>query len=365
MKRSIWKGLALLLLCAALLSGCGSKTQVIGGLVTELQTGADGELTAFVIRADSGKDIGVLLTGDTSAFPAESGAWTLDELQAAFQAALQPDVTVTVEYSGHKKTLTTDSGTKIPAYEASYIRISGQLERGAVTLRDGTPVDVIEDTSFYRTYLLADGTELLRVKHPNGPDHTYVGGVESFDDLSAAAQEQILAYYEQRGLLYDEMAELERLYALCPELGAAFRAGLVEQSVSPSASSDRVMYFLTTVTLPTNGRRGGMGNIDELRLCDAFDRETGAHIDTWDLFSVPKETVIQAILDKSKIDSQPLRAEMEAASWDGLIVISPEGLSVFFEPGTLPRQETSYGTVLDLDDISALMQDWAIPKSRT
>lgn len=364
MRRNIWKWVALVLLCAALLTACGSeKLQTVTGLVTELQVGDNGDLTAFVVRTGGGQEIGLLLTEETLAFPSEDGSWTLEELREAFQAALRPDVKISADCTRNKKTLTTDSGAQIPAYESNYIHITGRLDRGAAAMRDGTPVDVLEDSTFSRrTYRLADGTELLRVTDPHGPEHSYVGNMERFDDLSGMAREQVLAYYEKRGLLYDEQAELEKVYVLYQKLGADFRSGLVEQAVSPTASNDRVMYFITTVTLPTGSENGNL--VYEIRLGDAFDRETGAHINTWDLFTASRETVIQAILEQSGVDGQTAHPEIETAPWDGHIVFFPSHLSVEFEPGALPGED--YGSSFSVDYhpvIRDLMQDWAIPES--
>lgn len=368
MSRNIWKGLVLLLLFIILLTACDSeRIRQVTGLVTELQVEDNGDLTGFVIRTYGEKEIGILLTEKTDVYTGESGSWTLEELRAAFRAALRPDAEVYAHCIRSKRILTTDSGEQITAYEASYVSITGRLCRSAVTMRDGTPVDVIEGIEgkmdSNRTYRLADGTELLRVNAPHGPENSYVGGVESFDDLSETVRGKVLAYFEQRGLLYDKQEELEKAYTLYQKLGEDFQSGRVEQSVYPSASSDRVMYFFTAVTLPTGYENGNIGY--GIRLSDAFDRETGDHIDTWDLFTAPKNTVMTTILDECGIDDQPLRAEMEATSWDGHIVFSPDSLSVEFEPGVLPSEARGCGIVVDLDAaIRNLLQDWAVPKSR-
>ena len=357
------------------------RTQTLSGLVTAVQSNADGEVTAIVIQTDAGTQTGILLTDETFAFPPENGSWTPEEMRAAFTAALTPDVLITAECAHNRQTLTVDStagtagGTageiqsaagdaRITAYEASQIRIAGQLLRGAATLQDGTPADLLEDRVWPgHTWQLADGTELLRVNVPYGPEYSAVGGIDGWDTLNEAAQEQVLAFYRQRGLLYDEQAELEKVYALYRELGTDFRPGLVEQGVSPTASNGRVLYFLTTVMLPTGRENGNEGY--ELRLCDAFDRKTGAHIDTWDLFTAPKETVIQALLDAGGITGQPLRAEMEAALWDGHIAFFPENLSVDFAPGTLPGEANSFGFGVDYTPaVRSLLQEWAVPDGR-
>lgn len=368
MNRNNWKALVPLLLCVTLLTACNiEKTQQVTGLVTELQVDDNGDLTGFVIQTDAQKEIGLLLTEKTFTATGESHIWTQDELRAAFQTALQPDVAVDADFTRRKRILTTDSGAQIPAYEASYIRITGRLNRGAVTMRDGTPIDVIEDrTGSHRAYRLADGTNLLRVWNtPHGPENSYVDGVEGFDNLSETAQGKVLAYYEQRGVLYDEQEELEKLYALYQKLGADFQPGFVQQSVSPTASSDRVMYFLTIVNLPTGHENGNV--CYEIHLSDAFDRATGVHIDTWDLFSAPKETVVKTLLDKSGLADHPLRAEMEAVSWDERIAFFLDSLLVQFEWDSLPSETgyANFGFSVDYDPIvKNLMQDWAIPKSQ-
>ena len=372
--------------------GDSGKTQEITGLVTELRADENGGLTAIVLRTNDGKETGILLTEETLAFPPENGAWTPEEMRTAFAAALKPDVLITAVCARGRKTLTVgagtwttnssapatdnaemanpaapaaDGGTRITAYEAREIRIAGQLLRGAATLRDGTPADMLEDRVWPgHTWQLADGTELLRVNVPYGPEYSAVGGIDGWDTLSEAAQEQVLAFYRQRGLLYDEQEQLETVYALYRQLGADFRSGLVEQGVSPTASNGRVLYFLTTVMLPTGRENGNQGY--DLRLCDAFDRETGAHIDTWDLFTAPKETVIQSLLDAGGITGQPLRAEMEAALWDGHIIFFPDGLSVEFTPGTLPSEPNTIGFGVDYTPaVRALLQEWAVPENRS
>lgn len=339
------------------------RTRQITGLVTELQTGDSGDLTAIVIQTDKEKKTGILLTEETLAFPPEGGSGTTEELRADFQAALKLDMMIEADCVRDREVLTTDSGERITAYRARYVRLTGCLDRGAVTLRDGTLVDVLEDNTFSRRiYRLADGTELLLVNKPNGPENVYVGGVDGFDSLGKMAQEQVLAFYEQRGLLYDEQEELEKVYALYRELGEDFCSGMVEQSFAPTASSDRVIYFLTAVSLPTGRENGNI--MYSIRLGDAFDREMGAHIDTWDLFTAPKETVMQALLDESGVFDQPMRAEMEAAPWDGHIVFYADHLEVEFEAGSLPSETNSSGLAVDyVPAILDLIQDWAVPKS--
>lgn len=360
MKKRLYVILALALFL--LLPACEEKSVQVRGLVTEVQTGEDGALTAFVVRESGGRQTGVLLTQGTRTLPALSGSWTDAELRAEFQAALRPDVQISAWCAPKKEKLTTEDGQEVAAYLAGDVTITGRLNRGAVTLRDGTAIDVLTDDSPAgdRTYCLSDGAELLWARGPSGPEHHYVGGVESFDDLSEQAKGKVSAWYEAQGALFDEAAELEAAYAAWKAEGADFQCRMVEQNVSPSASSEKVMYFLTTVTLPYYG--GEEATVYELRRCDAFDRETGERIDGWDLFSCSPEEAKRALLDLVQITEQPLRSEMEAALQPEYLIFYPGNIEGWFPRGALPSQSTSFGFGLDYTDgLKAILQPWAVP----
>lgn len=338
----------------------GRQELRISGLVTELQQGEDGALTALVIQTAVDEEIGILLTEETVSHLPDQPTAT-----PASHAALRTDLLLSADCAQDETVLIRADGTQCAAYAARYLEVNGQLNRGAVALRDGTLLDVVESNNLITCrYRLADGTELLHVSAPSGPERVHVSGKESFDDLNETAQANVLAYYEQRGLLFDEQAELEKVYALYQTLGPDFRTGWLNQSVSLSASGERVIYFLTAVDLPAVRENEIVYN--EVQLGDAFDRETGAHLDVWELFNVPRETVIKTILDANRDITDPaLRAALESAPWDGRIVFFPDRLSVTFEPGILPGQTDAYGIGYDnRAGIQALMQDWAVPKSR-
>lgn len=368
MRRMLRLGLLPLFLCAVFLTACGKTVTgqpSTSGLVTEVHTGADGSLRSFVFQTGDGRQLGVLLTDKTRLSPPESGVWTSAELQAYFQEALQPDVKVSVTFASDKQSLTTEGGAQIDAYEADYADITGKLNRGAVRLRDGTSIDMLEDSWSVseRIYYLSDGTELLWVRGSRGPANVYVGSLESFDDLSEAAKEKVTAWYEERGLLYDEEKELEEAYAAWKEQGEDFRSRMVDQDVSPSASSDRVMYFGTYATLPLDHGDGCTSYT--LSLGDAFDRETGEHLSLWDLFRCSEEEARRAILDAA-LDwpgSEGVRAEVEAAFSPERVVVRSDSLSMDYEPGSMPSQEHGYSFSVKLGQIKDLMYDWAVPKN--
>lgn len=355
--------LAALLLCS--LTACQDDKSVSGALA-EVQTDENGDLTALVLERD-GKRTGVLVAEKTSFWPIGSGRWSGEEALRAFQKDLLPGNEISAWCYPRKEKLETAEGESIPAYWAQSLSITGILERNALTLRDGTAVDKLTDGdpvySQGCTYLLPDGTELLRVHNTGGPEYHYVGSVESFDDLSSRAQEKVRAYYKGQGPLYDELEELEKSYAAYRELGEEFQCDMVQQDVSPSASNDKIMYFLTSLTLPQeHGGRIVYGR----QLGGAFDRETGEKIDNWDLFAVSEEEVRRRLPELDGWVAEPeLRAAMSEALEGDMLVFFPEHVSVEFPPGSLPGEENGYGISLDYKDApEGFFQPWAVPAGR-
>ena len=188
----------------------------------------------------------------------------------------------------------------------------------------------------------------------------YVGGIKSFDALSETAGKDVSAYYTEQGLLYDQ-EELKRAYQDYADHkgGAKFHSRTVGQEISPTAFSDRVMYFLTSVTLPVDG------NIStEMRLGAAFDRETGAYLNAFDLFSCGQAEILPRILTTAEISDLALQAEIKAAFQPEYITFFPNHLEISFPEGTLASQEYSYQIVLNYDEkLTSVLHDWAIPRS--
>ena len=186
------------------------------------------------------------------------------------------------------------------------------VEEGAYTLSDGTRVDRWEEEfRFWQLYKLPDdGTELLLEDAPAGPENVAVGGQLDFSSLSEPAQKEIMAYYEQRGLLYDIPAELEKAYAAyqrCQESGKEFSSFQVNQMISPCGANDTVCYYSTSVTTSYDVQLA-----NELRLCDAFRRDTGEKIDTMDLFTISQEEAARWFADYYGKE-EPMSAEMREA----------------------------------------------------
>ena len=346
-------GLFILFLAFAFGHSDGSLTE-LSGEVVEWSTDGDTSLSSFVVQTEEGDRFGVLMTGQTIVLPS-------DTLSAEDFLRQPPEgVVVSVFCQRGRQTLTAQDGRTLAALSADQNSIIGQVTQNVFALSDGTEIDLIQYDSSpfaYNIYRLRDGKQLLRELPPSGPENVSVGGVASFDDLSPAAQEAVSAYYDRQGLLYDIKQQVEAAYQ-------AYRTDPdsppfhVEQSISPSAASSRVLYFLTSVTMP-----GGNGSGKELRLGDAFDRETGARLPPLTLFSLPPEQVPEALVSLSKPESDTLHTEMLAAFRPEYLVFFPEHLELNFPRGTLPSQEYDYIAALDYTpQLTALLQSWAIPQ---
>lgn len=349
------KKLLMLALTLLLLTACSDSHNFLSGEVSDVRT-ENGEIVSFVLTDADGKRTGVLV-------PEDAHFTSRTDLDPDAEKDLllfgQPGTSVRVEYNGGKTKLTTDSGEKLPAYTAWFVAVDGYLEPDAAALQDGTPLDLFHWTSG-TSYRLKDGTDLLYVWDYVGPENNIVAGQTTYADLSETAQQAVSAYYEKRGMLYAVEEELEKSYANYQTRSPNKPTPSVGQEVSLQSSSQRVAYFLTTVHTPIHG--DGSATMEELRLCDAFDRETGEHIEGWDLFTCPPGDVARALLDLAQITEQPLRAEMEAALRPEYLVFFPGNIEGWFPRGALPSQSTSFGFGLDYTDgLKAILQPWAVP----
>ena len=334
-------------------NGNGRLTE-LSGEVVEWSTDGDTALSSFVVQTEEGDRFGVLMTGQTVVLPSDT--------LSAEDFLRQPPEGVVVSAFSQKgpQTLKAQDGKTLVAYPVYQVAIVGQAVQNVFTLSDGTEIDLIQYGGALfasNIYRLRDGKQLLRELPPSGPENVSVGGVASFDDLSPAAQEAVSAYYDRQGLLYDIKQQVETAYQEY-RTNPDFRPFYVERTVSPSAASSRVLYFLTTVTLLSNDGSG-----TELRLGDAFDRETGARLDPLSLFSISPEQVPEALVSLSKPGDDTLHGEMLAAFHPEHLVLFPESLEFSFPQGTLPSQEYDYIAALDYTpQLTALLQSWAIPQ---
>ena len=349
----------LLVISLLLLPGCDSSKRV-SGEITEYHVDAQDNLTGLTILTDEGQTMTFVPTED-EAYLIFSwlGADTLPEIKEKFPN----EVLVSAQYSGKQTTLTDPDGTTHSAYIADWVMDTDHLAtRDAYTFSDGVTVDLWEGWS-ERSYRLSDRTELLRIDG-HGPENTYGGGsVFSFDDLSPSAQEKVLVFYEEPGLLYDEMTHLLRAYSFYQDDPENFQSLLAGQDISPCYGNENIISFLTTVTEPISP-----GHIDELQLCHTFDRNTGERISNYDLFTVPPDELLATLLDHAGYENwedSPSIEEMQAAFRPEYIHLSQDHISIMFPTGSLPSQEHGYGFGLSIfGQCWDALQDWAQPLPR-
>ena len=233
-------------------------------------------------------------------------------------------------------------------------------EEDALILSDGTAVDRWQKGySGYDFYKLKDGTELLREEHPSGPENVYVGGRESFTSLPEHTAKAISAYYDDMGLLYDLETEAEgayQEYLTCQTEGEEFFSYYLGQSTSLCASNERVVYFLTSVTLPLGGQCGMNYQVGA-----AFDRETGKVIPVWDLFTLPEEDVKALIVEEFAPRSEAERAEMLEKLTAEYLVFQPDSLNVSFPYGVLATELYTSVVGIDYGELTGVLHDWAVP----
>ncbi|MDW2798970.1 hypothetical protein RZO55_15450 [Clostridium boliviensis] len=345
--------LFLFVTCLCLLSACGVESKV-SGKVIEANIDDTIGVVSFVVQTDADQEIGILMTDETYISSFADGI-TADE----FKTGSFSKVIVSIEYENLRHSITTKNNQEIAAYNAKQIQITDFLT-GETILSDGTNID-IWNSSYGSAYTLQNGTELLRIHNPSGPNNVYVAGIESFDDLEKNAQSNVLKFYDNQGLLYDVQADLEKAYDdyLEKEDSSEFNSYMISQDIAPTASNEMVLYFLTSVQLTKDDDHGY-----EYRTGAAFDRKTGQEINNWNLFSCSPEEAKQKILDIAGVTDTTLRKEMEMAFKPEYIILFPSNLEVCFQQGTLTSQENSYILGLDYDDkLCEILNQWAIPKS--
>lgn len=219
-------------------------------------------------------------------------------------------------------------------------------------------LDVWKTSAFSAIYQTQDGVKLLREEAPSDPENHYVGNLESFDDLNETAKSQVSKFYEKQGKLYDLQVELERAWSAYQANPTTFSCFWVIQNSFPVASSERVFYVRTDLSQTFSGNIA-----QQISLCAAFDRESGASIPLADLFLCAKDDIGKNLLHLAeKSITTPVKEEMEAAFQIEFISFSEDALCLEYPQGTLPSQEYAYRVSIKFtEDCKALLHPWAIP----
>ena len=325
-------------LAALLLAGCSERT--ITGTLT---VPGDAAARTFTMEGDDGRTYAVTLTEDApvAAWPEDTRA---DDLYTGRCPALRLSVTGRLRLFGGKPL----------ALTAASAQIDAARQPEDLPLADGTPLAVWQG-SFDREYSLPDGTVLLEER---------LGGkaadaVEGVPGLTEEAGENILAFYERQGILYDLPAQLEAAWAAYSEKGEGFDPYTLGQEVNLSAENDSTLWLTTTVTLPLGG-----GVVTEEQFSAAFDKASGEALAPGDLFTRTGGELAAALLDAAAITGEPRRSEMLAAFDERRVVFRPDALEVFFPAGSLAGEQTACILGLDYTDgVKALLRPRALPSA--
>lgn len=362
-RRAFSKGFVLAAVLVAVVCGlvalwawCNRSPRTVTGRIVETQLdNTTGDVT-YVVYTTRGEQIGLLMEEDTwirSYFDAYTD-------QAFRDGEIADALHIYAELGGSKETILNQDGEKIPAYPAHLVEIDAYKKQDATLLKDGTRVEVWQGDRGV-LYALPEGPELLDVRTPKGPDGTYAWGVDTFRHLPQEAQDNISAYYQQQGLMYDTQEELERAYQEYRqwENSSPFPTQIVRQEITPTASAPNVIYFTTTVDRYIDG-----GVLSTEARCGAFYKDTGKPIALEDLFLCTPDTLIQTILDNSLITDSTQKQEMTEAFRLESLTFQRERLAIYYPDGSLSSEDAacSYSFAYD-DAVTWLMQPWAVPET--
>ena len=330
MKKKI---LIMALIICLLLCGCRELT-IRGEMMGWFSDGQTG-ICGFSILRENGDGLSVIVDGHTQIF-----SWVEDITVSDFKAGTMDGIVVDIKGDVKQDTI-----------YATEIQIEGRWFRNEYTLSDGTGVDLFK-AGLYSTYSLGSGENLLFVQKTTGVEEAYIPGIGTLADLPEMAQENIKAWYDAQGLLYDVSQCLEEAYAAWIADREAFHTYTLGQETIPAASNEEVIYFLTIASLPET----------ELRLCAAFDKQTGEEIPMEDIFTCEPREMIQRLAEIAGIDDGALIEEMKSAFKAEYVTVSQNYLEINFPAGTLPSEELLLGMGFEYDEeVRKLLHPYAVP----
>ncbi|WP_394266150.1 hypothetical protein [Anaerotignum sp.] len=132
----------------------------------------------------------------------------------------------------------------------------------------------------------------------------------------------------------------------------------IEQSVSPAAANDRLIFFQTSLLLPLTEK-----TFTEHNQCEVFDRQTGAYLPIEDLFTCPPEELGSRLLELGTV-SEADREDMEDAFQKEYLFFTEDALCIDFPAGSLKNHPDQYILSIGKKETLGLLHDWAIPDER-
>lgn len=263
--------------------------------------------------------------------------------------------------------LLTGCGDSSKTEEVHSFAVWEKTEDAAYTFSDGVTAEKWknekENTQQYR-YRLEDGTDLLQTTDVLSLEEEIDSELSGFGGLEETAQENVRAYYQKQGIVYNLEKELEDAYEdylACADSREHFTCHEVSQDVTESAENGTYMVILTAVTTPKKLHFDG-GTTCNYQTA-IFDRKSGETIDIWDLFTKSQAETKEELakicsVEDTTVSEQDVGPVMDQSQ----ILLFQDYLEVWFPYGTWERQEFDKGFGFEYDKIEGLLYDWAVPQ---
>lgn len=240
------------------------------------------------------------------------------------------------------------------------------VERNAATLSDGTRLDLYRNEHFDRWWFwcMEDGTRLLMVNETERPETA--AGEQRFDDLSAAAREGIICWFDALERPYDLNERLEFArddWDACLEAAGGkaeksrFSVHSVYREVMPfEAPGERLGYRITTTMTAEETR---FGNCTTHEINAYFDRDTGETVPVWNFFKLNEEEACLALAQRlvEEYSIERTAEELAAAMTAEHICLTDEELEITFPVGTLSGEIMNCVDTLEREQYADLLAD--------
>ncbi len=180
---------------------------------------------------------------------------------------------------------------------------------------------------------------------------------EPSNQLSPAVQNSINAFYAQGSEEYSVQEYLEKAYAeyTAQEDRSGFRCYYIQQSTSISGMNAGIVYCTTSFLLPIDQEEH-----EQYDITRAFDRETGALIEGWDLFYGTKDEIVSALLfPSSDCGTDPdAFASLSAEFKPEYVRFDPDQYVI-----TFPKHTGQNFTMTSpyTEKVRSVLHEWAIP----
>lgn len=242
-------------------------------------------------------------------------------------------------------------------YRADLIHLYDVLTGETAEMDDGTKLRI---WTVYRgrEYETPEGKKILRVDDTDPPEFVTWPAA----GLDQNAQEQIAKWYESQGTLYDESAELKKVWEEYVRQGkpGSFIEGYLGQTPMVKAYNDQYLFYETELSMPwTKGRS------KQVELGAVFEKATGQKVDTLSLFSAAPEEVGPTLIRMAGVKDPTLVKELKEAFRPEYILFRDPGFGLVYPPETLPSHPDSYAIWFKYDEnIRSILKPEAVPNQR-